>query len=47
MKYATEMGSAAMTCMPSFTKIGSGIQKLMWCGLWGVGCGVWEEPKTG
>jgi hypothetical protein len=29
MKYATEMGSAAMICIPSFIKIGSGIQKLI------------------
>jgi hypothetical protein len=28
MKYAVEMGSGAM--IPSFIKIGSGIQKLMW-----------------
>jgi hypothetical protein len=29
MKYAIEMGSGAMTYIPSFIKIGSGIQKLM------------------
>jgi hypothetical protein len=29
MKYATEMGSGAMIYIPSFIKIGSGIQKLM------------------
>jgi hypothetical protein len=29
MKYAVEMGSVAMTYVPSFIKIGSGIQKLM------------------
>jgi hypothetical protein len=29
MKYAVEMGSGATICMPSFMKIGSGIQKLM------------------
>jgi hypothetical protein len=29
MKYAVEMGSGAMICIPSFIKIGSGIQKLM------------------
>jgi hypothetical protein len=29
MKYAVEMGSGAMTYIPSFIKIGSGIQKLM------------------
>jgi hypothetical protein len=29
MKYAVEMGSGAMICVPSFTKIGSGIQKLI------------------
>jgi hypothetical protein len=28
MKYAVEMGSAAMIYVPSFIKIGSGIQKL-------------------
>jgi hypothetical protein len=28
MKYAVEMGSGAMICIPSFIKIGSGIQKL-------------------
>jgi hypothetical protein len=27
MKYAVEMGSGAMTYIPSFIKIGSGIQK--------------------
>jgi hypothetical protein len=26
MKYAIEMGSGAMICIPSFIKIGSGIQ---------------------
>jgi hypothetical protein len=29
MKYAVETDSAAMICLPSFIKIGSGIQKLM------------------
>jgi hypothetical protein len=29
MKYAVEMGSGGMICIPSFIKIGSGIQKLM------------------
>jgi hypothetical protein len=29
MKYAVEMGSGAMIYIPSFIKIGSGIQKLM------------------
>jgi hypothetical protein len=29
MKYAVEMGSGAMTCIPCFVKIGSGIQKLI------------------
>jgi hypothetical protein len=29
MKYAAEMGSAAMICILSFTKIGSGIQMLI------------------
>jgi hypothetical protein len=28
MKYAVEMGSGAMIYIPSFIKIGSGIQKL-------------------
>jgi hypothetical protein len=29
MKYTCEMGSGAMTYIPSFIKIGSGIQKLI------------------
>jgi hypothetical protein len=29
MKYAADMGSGAMVYIPSFLKIGSGIQKLM------------------
>jgi hypothetical protein len=29
MKYAVEMGLGAMTYIPSFIKIGSGIHKLM------------------
>jgi hypothetical protein len=29
MKYAVEMGSGAMIYIPSFIKIGSGIQKLL------------------
>jgi hypothetical protein len=29
MKYAIEMGSDAMICIPSFREIGSGIQKLI------------------
>jgi hypothetical protein len=29
MKYAVEMGSGVMIYMPSFIKIGSGIQKLI------------------
>jgi hypothetical protein len=29
MKYASEMGSGAMIYIPSFMKIGSGIQKLI------------------
>jgi hypothetical protein len=29
MKYAVEMGSGAMICIPSFIKIGSAIQQLM------------------
>jgi hypothetical protein len=29
MKYAVEMGSGAMICVPSFIKIGSDIQKLI------------------
>jgi hypothetical protein len=28
MKYAVEMGSGAMICIPSFIKNGSGIEKL-------------------
>jgi hypothetical protein len=32
MKYAVEMGSGAMTYIPSFTKTDSGIQKFIhWC----------------
>jgi hypothetical protein len=30
IKYAVEMGSDAMIYIPSFIKIGSGIQKPMW-----------------
>jgi hypothetical protein len=30
MKYAAEIGSGARTYIPSFIKIGSGIQKLIW-----------------
>jgi hypothetical protein len=30
MKYAVEMVSGAMIYIPSFTKTGSGIQKLLW-----------------
>jgi hypothetical protein len=29
MKYAIEVGSGVMICMPSFIKIGSGIHKLI------------------
>jgi hypothetical protein len=29
MKYAVEMGSGVMICIPSFINIGSGIQKLI------------------
>jgi hypothetical protein len=29
MKYAAEMGSGVMICIPSFIEIGSGIQKLI------------------
>jgi hypothetical protein len=32
VKYAAEMGSGAMIYIPSFVKIDSGIQKLMWGG---------------
>jgi hypothetical protein len=32
MKYAVEMGSGAMIKIPSFIKIGPGIQKLLWEG---------------
>jgi hypothetical protein len=32
MKYATELGSGAMIYIPSFIKIGSGIQNLMGVG---------------
>jgi hypothetical protein len=30
MKYAIEIGSYAMIHTPSFIKIGSGVQKLIW-----------------
>jgi hypothetical protein len=30
MNYAVKMGPSAMIYIPSFTKIGSGIQKLLW-----------------
>jgi hypothetical protein len=30
MKYTVETGSVAMIFIPSFTKMGSGIQKLIW-----------------
>jgi hypothetical protein len=30
MKWVTEVGSGALTCMPNFTQIGSDIQKLIW-----------------
>jgi hypothetical protein len=30
MKYSVEMGSSTMIYIPSFIKIGSGIQKLIW-----------------
>jgi hypothetical protein len=33
MKYAVEMGSGAMMYIPSFIKIGLGIQKLMGGGV--------------
>jgi hypothetical protein len=29
MKYAVEIGSGAMICVPGFIRIGSGIQKLL------------------
>jgi hypothetical protein len=32
MKYTVDMGSGAMTYIPSFVKIGSAIQELMWGG---------------
>jgi hypothetical protein len=32
MKYAAEIGSGAMIYIPSFIRIGSGIQKLTWRG---------------
>jgi hypothetical protein len=37
MKYAVEMGSDAMIYIPSFMKIGSGIQKLI---------GVYRDTQT-
>jgi hypothetical protein len=33
VKYAVEMGSCAMICIPGSIKIGSGIQKLMGGGI--------------
>jgi hypothetical protein len=33
MKYADEMGSGAMTYIPSFIQICSGIQKVTWVGI--------------
>jgi hypothetical protein len=36
MKYAVEMGSGAMIYIPSFIKIGSGIQKLIEGGFTGT-----------
>jgi hypothetical protein len=30
MKYAVQMGSGAITYIPSFIKIGSAIQKFIW-----------------
>jgi hypothetical protein len=30
MNYTVEIGSVAMIYLPSFIKIGSGIQKLLW-----------------
>jgi hypothetical protein len=33
MKYDAEIGSGTMTYVPSFTEIGSGIQKLMGRGM--------------
>jgi hypothetical protein len=35
MKYAVEIGSGAMTYIPGFIQIGSGIQKLMGRGIQG------------
>jgi hypothetical protein len=40
MNYAVEMGSCAMVYIPSFIKIGSGIQKLM------EGGGGWIRRET-
>jgi hypothetical protein len=34
MKYAVEMGSGAMTYIPSFIKTGSGIRKLIVGGIY-------------
>jgi hypothetical protein len=47
MKYTVQMGSGAMIYIPSFIKIGSGIQKLMEGGIHsqtGRGC---HEPTIG
>jgi hypothetical protein len=43
MNYSTEMGLGAMMYKPSFTKTGSGIQKLMW-GYTGTQTG-WKSHK--
>jgi hypothetical protein len=32
MRYSVEMYSGAMIYIPSFVKIDTGIQKLVWCG---------------
>jgi hypothetical protein len=34
MKHASEMSSDTMTYIPSFIKIGSGVQKLLWRGTY-------------
>jgi hypothetical protein len=45
MKYAVEMGSGSMIYIPSFLKIGSGIQKLIGGGFTDTQT-AWRSCKT-
>jgi hypothetical protein len=45
MKYAVELGSGAMIYVPSFIKIGSGVQKLI--GWWGGDPHTHTQTATG